>query len=158
MKQFFPQICAGILFGLLGACNRQGPVDNRADALAPEAVSNGGADVMAGGAPPVSADADASGIIPVALQGRWGLTPGDCTTTNGDDKGLLTITGERLIFYESRAVPGTSIETRPDRISGNFDFTGEGQNWSKYVSLKLVSAGLLRTERSPLRSYTYARC
>ena len=37
--------------------------------------------------------ADASGqTIPAALQGNWGLVPADCTSTRGDNKGLLRIT------------------------------------------------------------------
>ena len=95
---------------------------------------------------------------PPALQGRWGLTPADCIPSRSDAKGLLTITADQIQFYESRGTPGTSIESNDSGISGNFNFTGEGQSWSKYVSLKLQHGGLVRTERSPMASYTYARC
>src|SRR5918996_4286908 len=42
-----------------------------------------------GAAEPV--DGAAPGKIPASLHGRWGLTPGDCTSTRGDAKGLLVI-------------------------------------------------------------------
>ena len=86
------------------------------------------------------------------------MTPGDCTSTRGDAKGLLEIGPDYLKFYESRAVPGTSIETEANAISGNWNFTGEGQQWSRYVSLQLQGKVLNRTERNPVASYDYARC
>ncbi|MEO6198913.1 MAG: hypothetical protein ABIO68_03100 [Sphingomicrobium sp.] len=158
MKRFRLPLLAGIMLLLVAGCDNSALIDNSADALAPTSLSNEVAGAVAGGPPAVNAGADADGVIPVEIQGRWGLTPADCTTSLGDDKGLLTVSGNQLTFYESRAVPGTSIQVRNDRISGNFNFTGEGQSWSTYVSLKLVEAGLLRTERRPPRSYTYAKC
>lgn len=141
----------------IAACKKSDPVADEANAIAPVAV-NDSAGPAAGGPPPISANADASAIIPAQLQGRWGLTPADCTSTRGDNKGLLVITGDALKFYESRAVPGISIEKSANSISGEFNFTGEGQSWTKYESIKLQSDGLVRTERSPAASYTYAKC
>ena len=158
MNKFSAQLIAGVLLVSAAACTKEQPVDNDADAIAPANVTSGSAGAVGGGPPPIAANADSSGSIPAALQGRWGLTPADCTTTRGDDKGLLTITADSLKFYESRGIPGTSIESDDSGISGNFNFTGEGQSWSKYVSLKLSGEGLVRTERSPMRSYTYAKC
>ena len=117
-----------------------------------------GSSVARPGPPPVSANATSGGVINPAIQGRWGLTPADCTPNRSDAKGLLIISANELKFYESRGTPGTSIESNDTGISGNFNFTGEGQSWSKYVSLKLQHGGLVRTERSPMASYTYARC
>ena len=68
------------------------------------------------------------------------------------------VTPDRLIFYESRAFPSTGVESDGDSISGNFDFTGEGQAWSKYESLKRDRDKLTRTETNPAASYTYAKC
>lgn len=171
MKRAHQSLLAGFLLLSATACNQEQPVDNNADAIAPGTatdnttgavapgpVTDNSAGAVAGGPPPIAANADAGGSIPAALQGRWGLTPADCTTTKGDEKGLLTITADSLKFYESRGTPGTSIESDDSGISGNFNFTGEGQSWSKYVSLKLSGDGLVRTERSPMQSYTYAKC
>ena len=96
--------------------------------------------------------------IPAALQGRWGLTPGDCTTMRGDAKGLLTVTPNDLHFYESRAVPAADVSVDGNSISGNFVFAGEGQNWSKFEALKLDHKVLVRTETNPSASFSYAKC
>jgi len=96
--------------------------------------------------------------IPVALQGRWGLTPADCTTSLGDAKGLLVINGDELRFYESRAVPADGAHIDADSISGNFAFSGEGQSWTRYEALKVDKQRLTRTETNPSASFTYAKC
>ncbi|WP_309662740.1 hypothetical protein [Sphingomonas sp.] len=109
--------------------------------------------VVPAGAPPVPAAA-----IPAALHGRWGMTPADCTSTKGDAKGLLVVSGGRLAFYESRAVPARNVSVSKDSIGADFVFTGEGQSWSKFETLQLKKAKLVRTESSPMASFTYARC
>jgi len=115
------------------------------------------------GAPPANASASTTPVapaaaIPAALQGRWGLTPVDCTSTLGDAKGLLIVNSDELRFYESRAVPSPGVETSLDSVSGNFAFTGEGQAWEKYETLELQKDKLVRTERDPVASFTYVRC
>lgn len=101
--------------------------------------------------------------IPAALRGRWGLVAADCTTTNGDDKGLITVDAESIKFYESRAVLNTVKEVRESRVVASFDFSGEGQTWSMEETLDLQGDGkqLVRTEKGenamtePLR---YTKC
>jgi predicted small lipoprotein YifL len=150
----------------IAACGRRDPVadENAAAARAEAALPTVNKPVPdADGAPPPSTAPATKPVaarvgIPTALQGRWGLTPADCVTTRGDAKGLLIITGDRLSFYESRAIPAAGLQTSPDSISGNFDYTGEGQTWTKYQSLKLADGKLVRTESKPTASFTYARC
>lgn len=96
--------------------------------------------------------------IPAALHGRWGMTPADCTSTRGDNKGLLAVAADGLRFYESRAVPVRNVELSDDSISADFAFTGEGQGWTKYQALTLDDDRLMRTESSPMASFTYVRC
>jgi hypothetical protein len=96
--------------------------------------------------------------IPAALLGRWGLSPADCTSTRGDAKGLLIVSPTELRFYESRAVPANDAQTDSDSISGDFAFTGEGQSWTKYESLKIDKQVLVRTETKPTASFSYAKC
>ena len=158
MKHIRLPIFACLMVASIAACEKRDPVAEEANAIAPAPITNDSAGPAAGGPPDVSNSADPSGIIPAAVQGRWGLTPADCEPGRSDAKGLLVISADDLKFYESRGVPGTSIESGPQGISGNFNFTGEGQTWSKYVSLKLTDNGLIRTERNPAASYTYARC
>jgi hypothetical protein len=156
MRPFYLPLGAMLVVAAMAACEKRDPVADEANAI-PAAPATQSAGTIAGG-PPSPAAGDASGPIPAALHGRWGMTPADCISTRGDAKGLLEIGPDALKFYESRAVPGTTIETGDQGISGNFNFTGEGQEWSKYVSLKLQGEVLTRTERNPVASYDYARC
>jgi hypothetical protein len=144
------------------ACSSRDPVDDKANNTAGLPVIKEAAP-DATGAPPANAVAAepspaSAAKIPQALQGRWGLAPGDCISTRGDAKGLLIIGPANLKFYESRAVPAPDTQTSPDSISGNFAFTGEGQTWTKFQALELQGQQLVRTESSPMASFTYARC
>ena len=109
-----------------------------------------------GAAEPVNTAA--AGRIPASLHGRWGLTPGDCTSTLGDAKGLLIVSADDLRFYESVARPAGQLRTTPSSASGQFAFTGEGTTWTKHQVLELQSGKLVRTESDPMASFAYARC
>ncbi|HWI76903.1 MAG TPA: hypothetical protein VNS53_07475 [Sphingomicrobium sp.] len=146
----------------LAACGRPDPVAddaNNVDALptvnTPTPSPTGAPPANA--AASTAAPAPAAGI-PAALQGRWGLTPVDCTSTLGDAKGLLIVSSDELRFYESRAVPSPGLMTSADSVSGNFAFSGEGQAWEKYETLELQKDKLIRTERDPVASFSYVRC
>ena len=96
--------------------------------------------------------------IPAALQGRWGLTPADCTSALAKAKGLLIINPGELRFYESRALASPGIQSDNQTIRGNFRFSGEGESWTRFESLKRSGDKLTRTEANPAASYTYAKC
>lgn len=115
-----------------------------------------------GAGPPADEDATGASTIPTALQGRWGLVAADCTSTRGDAKGLIEITGDTITFYESRATLGDIAERSDTRIRAEFDFIGEGMEWSRDISLATEGDGkLVRTEygedamADPL---TYTKC
>ena len=101
--------------------------------------------------------------IPAAIRGRWGLVPGDCTSTRGDAKGLLTVTADKLQFYESVGTLDTIMEAEPTRIRASFDFEGEGMAWQREVVLDVQDDGATLIRRDygqdaapgPLR---YAKC
>ncbi|MGV2495090.1 hypothetical protein [Pelagerythrobacter aerophilus] len=101
--------------------------------------------------------------IPVALQGRWGLVAADCTSTRGDAKGLIEVTGNTITFYESRATLDDVAQRTDDSIRAKFSFTGEGMTWTRDMALAAQDGGktLVRTEygenamADPLR---YSRC
>jgi len=146
------------------ACSGQDPVAPEAnniatsevDVLPPDESDTTPTNDLANGVDePVVETANA---IPAAFQGRWGLTPADCTSTRGDTKGLLTIAADKLTFYEARAIPAGTLKQTKDSVSGDFNFTGEGQNWKRYQVLELQNSKLVRTESGPMASYTYARC
>jgi len=144
-------------------CSGRDPVADGANNTA-DLPSPGADSPSPDGSPPQDATSAAPGssatsaTIPAVLQGRWGLTPADCTSTLGDAKGLLIVSSTELRFYESRAVPAKVIQADANSISGNFDFTGEGQTWSKFEALKLQGHDLVRTETDPTASFTYAKC
>jgi hypothetical protein len=107
--------------------------------------------------------APAASTIPLAVQGRWGLVPADCTSTNGDNKGLVTIDATSLKFYESRATLSTIKDVDDDGIEAAFAFTGEGQSWTRDVELDVEDEGktLIRKEIGADASPTplkYTRC
>jgi hypothetical protein len=152
--------CALVL--AVAACGGRNPVDadaNRTAGLpdvntsAPSASGEPHADTHPATPLPAS-----SVHIPAALQGRWGLTPADCTTALGDAKGLLVINGDELRFFESRAVPAEHAQADPDSISGQFAFTGEGRSWTRYEAIKVDKQRLTRTETQPTASFNYAKC
>lgn len=153
-----------VVIATMSACSDRDPVANDANgeglpepmtetAPGPAGEPPDNGSVPANGSTPAAAAA-----IPPALHGRWGLTPGDCTSGRGDAKGLLVVSDRELRFYESRAVPGADAQSGQNSINGHFNFTGEGQSWSKFEALKVTGTKLVRTENNPAASYTYAKC
>lgn len=145
----------------IAACDGSKPVDEKAGNTAGppgiNASAPGATGEPHGATLPAQSPAAVQGRIPAALQGRWGLTPADCTGRSGAE-GLLVITPRDLQFYESRAVPGADVDADADSISGNFTFSGEGDSWTRYESLKVGKGRLTRTETKPVASFSYAKC
>src|SRR5687768_3461346 len=140
MIRCFSTILASGAALLLISCGRPEPVADEAEnaETLPPPPGDNATDPSGAAPPPNSATSPkpangpapaAAATIPAAMHGRWSLTPGDCTSTRGDAKGLLTITATELRFYESRAVPVGDVDTSADSISGDFAFTGEGMEW-----------------------------
>ncbi len=95
-------------------------------------------------------------LIPAQYRGRWGMVAADCTSTRGDNKGLITIDDGTVKFYESLA---TLKEQRPaitTSFSGMFGFTGEGQTWEKMMTFTRTGDTLKRADDEG--SFTYTRC
>lgn len=100
--------------------------------------------------------------IPAALHGRWGLVPADCTSTRGA-KGLLTIDGTTLRFYESVGTLDGVEEASDTRLRGSFDFMGEGMTWERDVTLEVQDNGrtLIRRESgedAAPEPFRYTKC
>jgi hypothetical protein len=101
--------------------------------------------------------------IPAAIQGRWGLTEADCEPGRADAKGLLTISADRLEFYESVGRLDSIDEAGANRIRADFDFTGEGMTWERDISLDLQDGGqtLVRREYgedAAADAFRYTKC
>ena len=153
----------------LAACSNSGPVAKDAkNTVSVAATNKPKPSANASGGPPVSqtepetvpagAASQAVPDLPAAVRGRWGMTPGDCTSTRGDAKGLLIIAADGLKFYESRAVPTGDVQSDANSAAGTFNFTGEGQSWTRYEALNVQGNMLTRTESNPTASFTYAKC
>ena len=113
------------------------------------------------GAEPLPEAVDSS--IPAAFHGRWGINPGDCTDENGDAKGSIEVSADQLRFYESVATIGTVSENDDGVIRATYDFTGEGEEWSRDIKLALSEDGteLTRTEYGEdamAEPLTYTKC
>ena len=165
-----------VLILALGGCGSNGPVAKQANntanlgAVVAQANATANAARADGREPapapapspvtpaPAAPDISGNATIPAALQGRWGLTPQDCTLPLSNAKGLMVVASNELRFYESRAVPGGNSVARANSFNADFRFTGEGHTWVKFETLQLNGDKLVRTESNPAASYTYARC
>ena len=117
--------------------------------------------------PPNDSSAAASGLpavrptslptqIPARFHGRWGLVRADCTSTRGDDKGLLTINDKTVKFYESLATLQSQRPAIATSFSGQYDFSGEGQTWQRGMTFTRSGDTLKRADDEG--SFTYMRC
>lgn len=157
----------------LAACSSEKPASDREESPMNEQVRPEPAPEQNKGAESASTPSTASAPqpdktrhdsqIPVSVQGRWGLVAADCTSKRGDAKGLLTIDSTSLRFYESVGELKGVRERDSSRIVGEFLFSGEGESWSRVMTLDAQDAGqtLIRRENGegaapgPLR---YTRC
>lgn len=135
----------------LAACDNSRSSDSEAGeavATATAAPTASATETTMPSAMPPAQTRPAANIIPAPIQGRWGLVPADCTSTRGDAKGLLTIDGTTLKFYESVATLDEIEEAGETRIRADFDFTGEGMSWQRDVTLDVQDGGktLIRRE------------
>ena len=101
--------------------------------------------------------------IPEAFHGRWGMNPGDCTDENGDAKGSIQVSDNQLRFYESLATLGAVSENEPGTLRATYDFTGEGQEWSRDIKLAISEDGTELTqteygEDAMAEPLTYTKC
>jgi len=143
----------------LAACDG-GTQSAQTDAEEARAEGNvvGGGAVSQPNAPPAETDG-----IPGALHGRWGLVAADCEPGRADAKGLLTITADKLEFYESVGELDDIREVADDRIHASFDFTGEGMEWERTMELVLQETGAALVRRefgadAAPGSFRYVKC
>lgn len=112
-------------------------------------------------APTATASTPTVAAIPAALHGRWGLVPGDCTSTRGDAKGLLTIDAASLRFYESEGRIGEITAAGPSTMRASFTMQGEGMEWVREMELSASANSLTRREfgaDAAAEAFTYTRC
>ncbi|MCF2513544.1 hypothetical protein LVY65_00455 [Sphingomonas sp. G124] len=162
------QICSIALLALALAACQQSNDDNIAiddtntanaevETLPPDETVSNDADNVADGN---SAETPTALAIPAAFHGRWGMVPADCTSTKGDAKGLISIDGNSIKFFESLGKLTKVTLNAPENFTGTFAFTGEGESWTNSQNLKLTGSSntLIRSETDVAQSYTYKRC
>ena len=136
-------------------------IENAAPAAAPNAQpSGGGSDTAAPGGPGGGAPSGKASGLPAAFLGRWGMTEADCDVSRSDTKGLVTISSKSLKFYESLGELKSMKMVSPIEINAHFAFSGEGQSWTKDMTLKLENGGttLVRVEKDPTATIRHKKC
>ena len=139
-------------FVLIAGCDRPEPA-----ASPSPAITAGGAAIGAAATPSPQPGATGTAAtpataIPASLHGRWGLVPADCTSTRGDNKGLLEVGPQTLRFYESRGTLGEGARASERSVRASFAFVGEGMEWTREMELRLLDGPdprLQRTEFGP---------
>lgn len=98
--------------------------------------------------------------IPAGFQGRWGLTDSDCEAGRADAKGLMTIAGDKLSFYESRGTATAIKAIAATTLTFALPMSGEGQTWNEATTLTLLDEGktLQRQVANPAGAFRYSRC
>ncbi len=149
----------------LAACSGGESVDNQSGgSAAVEPTPNNLMDDPQNAVVPIPAPSPSPiAAIPAAFQGRWGMVGADCDPARADNKGLLTIAGDRLSFYESRGQAGNIRQVGPAQIGFDLPMSGEGMTWSEPTTLTLLDDGktLVRVAKgSPDRAgaFRYSRC
>jgi hypothetical protein len=156
---------------MLGACGDNDGASQANQAAAPadvdvlpadESVATPSEDLATGAidTPPASnaTAANPATAIPAALHGRWGLNQADCTSQRGDAKGLVTISADRIRFYESVARPQKIFSSSDTRIHGQFDFQGEGMDWNNPMIWSVEGNTLTRIDSEDKSRLVYTRC
>jgi hypothetical protein len=101
-------------------------------------------------------ETEAGSLIPAALRGRWTGMDEDCGDRRAELK--LSITPKDLIFHESVGTV-TGIERQADgRIRIDASFTGEGQSWTRSLTLKPSARGQELTMIDDGVAVTRKRC
>ncbi len=143
----------------LSACSKgQDPAAIKTDPALTEAARIDAAEPASEGA---AEQAEKS--IPMAMRGRWGLVPADCTSTKGDAKGLMTIDAGSIRFYESVAKLAKVDQRSETALKAGYAFSGEGMDWKRDMTLALQPGGkvLIKQEfgeGAPAGPYKYAHC
>lgn len=143
----------------LSACSKeQDPAAIKTDPALTEAAQLDAAEPASEGA---AEQAEKS--IPMAIRGRWGLVPADCTSTRSDAKGLMAIDAGSIRFYESVAKLAKVDQRSETALKARYAFSGEGMEWKRDMTLAMQPGGrvLIKQEFGEgalAEPYKYTRC
>lgn len=98
--------------------------------------------------------------FPGAYVGRWGQNANDCQPGRSDAKGLMSVQGSLVKFYESVGTMRKGTRESTVSVKGDFEFMGEGQKWEKPMQFKLDKdrKQLVRTDMADGSKTIYTRC
>ncbi len=160
--KFAPILATGLALAL-GACSGESADPAASSSPDPELMAPGA--TLSPSPSPTLTPSEGPTIkqIPLALRGRWGLVPADCTSTRGDAKGLLTIGAVDLKFYESVGTLTSGTSNDPMQLRGSFAYNGEGMEWTREVALVADSGGKSLDfqdsgKDAPAERRTYTKC
>ena len=113
--------------------------------------------------PQQSSDAPLEIVItqfPQAYMGRWGMNANDCLPGASDAKGLMSVQGSLVKFYESTGMMRNGKRETLNSMSSDFDMVGEGQKWRTRNGFQLTGDrnGLTRTDTASGERFVYTRC
>lgn len=98
----------------------------------------------------------ASGPIPAALQGRWTGVTDKCGDRAADLE--LNILPDQLVFHESVGTVEAVTSGADGQLSVGATFTGEGQSWSRTLTLRPAADGSRLTIINDGTAVTRKRC
>ena len=102
--------------------------------------------------------------LPVAFQGYWGRTPGDCALANVDAQGRLAIEADQFRFFRQRARVDDLRELSANEVEATLSFKRDDARWTHPTRLTLEQGGtrLLLVEQGdatrPGQTVRYQRC
>lgn len=98
--------------------------------------------------------------FPASYFGRWGMTTGDCDPAASDAKGLISVQGSLVKFYESVATMTSGKRETLHSVSGEFQVLGEGQKWKTSTRYRLSEdrQKLTRQDAGIDSPIAYSRC
>ncbi len=140
-----PVLCCSLVAVLaLAACNQPAPepVPSESASAQPAPPSSG-----IGEAAPTAPAATETGTVPVsasfpaAVRGRWALAPDGCSAPAGDTRGLITISGSEIRFFESVATIAAVRDSTPQRLRATLAYEGEGMTWSRDALIEARPGG-----------------
>jgi hypothetical protein len=101
-------------------------------------------------------EATASGPIPAALHGRWTGVTDKCGDRSADLE--LNIQPDQLVFHESVGMVEAVTPGADGQLSVKASFTGEGQSWTRTLTLRPAADGATLTIINDGTAVTRKRC
>ncbi|MEM8696065.1 MAG: hypothetical protein AAGE05_08615 [Pseudomonadota bacterium] len=94
-----------------------------------------------------AAEPETIAAIPEAFHGRWDFSEETCGDPASEMR--LDIAADRIVYYESAAIPQTITQTAPSAVTVIHRFSGEGEEWEETLAYELSEDGDRLTVNTP---------